>query len=398
MGVRVPRQPAEASRASDCLGGPRGAESSASRREPPIRRSTREPQDHRGLTERVAFGNEAQECTTLELELGCLVWRGDPVLDGSESPQVVNQSIDDLRGCDGMRDDALAGERGQQCRFGVGRSPDGRHSGDPTRPVGRREPRLDGPAEGDDLLDGMPEGRLGTLDHHHPHRRIVPRPVLPGKDVAQLDDDAGNAAHETARTPGVDHVTPGRAKEQGMRRPGLFAMIAFVTLIAAACGGSSAASAAGGAAPGSPDGDEPAAETSQAQEEAGTVQSVTIADTNYNTGSAQVEVSGGRQLAFDGQLLPGLSMTTSGTTLLMYPGGEAGGSVFTISNGPDTGLGFTLQAPDITTGGDATSGCTIELTRNDTSGLAGQFDCRGLLSVSADMPTIDVRGTFSAEP
>lgn len=194
----------------------------------------------------------------------------------------------------------------------------------------------------------------------------------------------------------------GEARPQSGRRllDRLAAAGLLVTLatVAWACGGSASTGTGDGSAP-------QAAESStdvaaQPGEMPNPVaNAVTIADAGYTRGSAHVEVSGGRQLVIDGQLLAGMSMTTEGTTLLMYPAGDgSSGVLFTVSNGADTGLAFTVTGPDVTTGGDGTNGCAIELTKNDASGLAGQFDCRGLDAIALDAPKVDVRGTFTAEP
>lgn len=183
-----------------------------------------------------------------------------------------------------------------------------------------------------------------------------------------------------------------------MRRPGSLALIAIAGLIAAGCGGSSPASPNDGAEPGSTSGvGAPTAASGVGN--GGAVEAVAIADAAYTTGSAHAEVTGGRQLTFDAQLLPGVSMTTEGTTLLMYPADQSGnGALLSISNGSDTGLALTITGTDVSTGGDTTTGCSFELTQNDAAGLAGRFECRGITSIAPDMPTVDVRGSFSAAP
>ncbi len=180
-------------------------------------------------------------------------------------------------------------------------------------------------------------------------------------------------------------------------RPSAFAgLVLGLAAVASACGGT-ASTATDGAAT-EPDAGA-AAQTAEAPAPSAAANAVTIADAAYNTGSAHIEVSGGRQLVLDGQLLPGMSVTAEGTTLLMYPAGDgSSGVLFTVSNGADTGLAFTVTAPEVTTGGDATNGCAIELTKNDASGLAGTFDCRGLDAIALDTPKVDVRGTFTAQP
>lgn len=180
-----------------------------------------------------------------------------------------------------------------------------------------------------------------------------------------------------------------------MHRSGLLLLMPLV-LVIASCGGSSSPSQAAAvpteAAPGQAPGD-----AGGAQAGGGSTQAVTIAEATYTSGLAHVEVSGEKQLALDGQLVAGASMTAAGTTLLLYATGEGeNASVFSISNGADTGLAFTITAPGIVAGGDGTSGCAIELTKNDGSGIEGHFDCSSLTTVGLDQATINVRATFSA--
>ena len=170
----------------------------------------------------------------------------------------------------------------------------------------------------------------------------------------------------------------------------------LVAVLVAACGSS--------ATPGSTT--EPAADqggqTANAPDDApapgGGVVAPSVADAIYMSGTTHIEVSGQRTLTADATLVPGASMTTAGTTLLMYGAGEGQEAiVVSIANGPDTGLAMTINAPQIITAGDGSTGCAFEITRNDDAGLAGSFTCRGISTVGLDMATVDVAGSFSAE-
>ena len=97
----------------------------------------------------------------------------------------------------------------------------------------------------------------------------------------------------------------------------------------------------------------------------------------------------------------GVSVSPGGTTVITYQGGTGNDTVaFAISNNPDTpdaGLTFSLSTTTWVTGGDGTTGCHIELTRNDASGVAGQFTCRGVQVIAGSgVATADVTATFSA--
>ena len=132
---------------------------------------------------------------------------------------------------------------------------------------------------------------------------------------------------------------------------------------------------------------------------------LTIADAAYASGAAHVEVSGGKQLSYDGQLVPGTSITTAGTTVITYQGTVGADVVaFAISaspDNPDAGLSFALTVGSATspwvTGGDRTSGCAIELSKNDATGLEGHFTCAGMQALGTALSTIDVTASFSAE-
>jgi hypothetical protein len=182
------------------------------------------------------------------------------------------------------------------------------------------------------------------------------------------------------------------------------ALVMAVTILVAACGGSSTAPAAldGSGSDATPPEATAAGDNSGAGGgDAGAAgQAIPdVADALYMTGTAHVEVSGQRTLTADAGLVPGASMTTGGTTLLSYSVGEGQDAVLiSISNGPDIGLAVVLIAPSLTTGGDRTTGCAFDVTRNDSSGLAGTFACRGLSTVGLDLATVDIEGSFSAEP
>lgn len=176
-----------------------------------------------------------------------------------------------------------------------------------------------------------------------------------------------------------------------------------IGLVAAAalwgCGGGSSASSAPAGAAAATDAAAGVPADATATQAGGPVQAVTIVEAVYATGAAHVEVSGGKQLTLDGQLVAGASMTVEGGTLLLYSAGEGeSASVFAISNGGDSGIGFTLTAPGVVSGGDASTGCAINLTKNDASGVEGNFDCQGQTTVGLDQATIGVRATFSAAP
>ena len=190
-----------------------------------------------------------------------------------------------------------------------------------------------------------------------------------------------------------------------MRRVSGIATVALAALLAS-CGGSSSPTTQAGdvatpAATNAATGDTGNNTEPTEAPAAGNAAPVKIADANYSSGMAHVEITGGQKLTFDGQLVIGVSFTNTGTTVITYQGGAGNDTVaFAISSNPDTpdaGLTFSLSTTTWVTGGDRTSGCVIDLTRNDASGLEGQFTCRGMQAIAGSgVSTVDVTATFSA--
>ena len=106
-----------------------------------------------------------------------------------------------------------------------------------------------------------------------------------------------------------------------MRRPGPITTIALIAVIAASCGGSSSPAPPGESSP-APADDGTTASTPVGGDNPAGIVLAEIADASYTSGSAQVEVTGGRTLSADATLVGGVSMSTGGTTLLMYGAGE----------------------------------------------------------------------------
>ncbi len=181
-----------------------------------------------------------------------------------------------------------------------------------------------------------------------------------------------------------------------MSRPAVVLLIVAIAALSSGCGGSSTAPTEDStAATTALDGDTGAVEVPVDAAPAGEVP--VIEEATYASGSAHVEVSGGKSATFDADLLGGgLSITAAGTTLLMYPSTSGDGQLFSIASAPDVGLAFTLTAEGIVTAGDRDNGCVIELSKNDSTGLAGQFDCHDLQTVGGDFSKVNVRATFSA--
>jgi hypothetical protein len=215
--------------------------------------------------------------------------------------------------------------------------------------------------------------------------------------VAQLDDDGGppGADSWTAAQRYAMRLQAKRIGEVVMRNLRSVAIFTLAAVLAAGCGSSSTANPTVDS--GATAVDEPTVDANQPAGGGGGDVPV-IADGSYTSGTSHVEVSGGKDLTADAALAVGASQTIEGTTLLLYQGGEGdNGIVFSVANASPDGPGITLTTAVVITGGDRNSGCTIEFTRNDGSGLAGTFDCVDLQGVGGYLGTVDVKGSFSAE-
>jgi hypothetical protein len=168
-----------------------------------------------------------------------------------------------------------------------------------------------------------------------------------------------------------------------------------------ACGSGNPASTAGPAASdgqgaaGGPD-----ASVEAAPAPAANAELPEIVPATYQSGTAAIEVSGGRQLSAEAVLVPGASMAFDGTMLAIYSFGEGQeAGTFSVSVNLDTGPAVTLQAPNIITGGDAATGCAIEFTKSDATGVAGTFRCTNIDSLSSlEVTKVDLSGSFAAAP
>jgi len=172
----------------------------------------------------------------------------------------------------------------------------------------------------------------------------------------------------------------------------------LATILVAACGSPTTPGSTVGTAPdqggqtANPPVDTPSAG------DAGGLVATDIEDATYTGGAIHVEVTGGKTLTADATLVQGASMTVEGTTLLMYLAGEGQDAVtVSVSNAPDIGLAMTISSAAVITGGDGSTGCAFDITRNDNSGLGGTFRCSGITALVFDMATVDARGTFSAD-
>jgi hypothetical protein len=127
------------------------------------------------------------------------------------------------------------------------------------------------------------------------------------------------------------------------------------------------------------------------------VSGLDFADATYTGGSAHVEFSGDQDASADFDVATGY--TGSGLTFLTYAD-ATGAQQMTVSIG-QTGLesGMAVTIDGVTTGGDFDTQCSIEITENSGSEVAGQITCENLDAVTqTGILKVSVTATFSATP
>lgn len=118
-------------------------------------------------------------------------------------------------------------------------------------------------------------------------------------------------------------------------------------------------------------------------------------------GSATYEISGEYSASGELPFIPlGLSLFVDGGWLAYF--GETGGdTIIQISTNPD-GLIASFVSPQVSVSGTVDNGCDFNITKNDSGGLAGSFECRGVQAITGGTtPTliqVDFRGDFEGHP
>jgi hypothetical protein len=182
-----------------------------------------------------------------------------------------------------------------------------------------------------------------------------------------------------------------------LRSSALLAVALVLLPVVAGCGG--AASPGTSASAGTGTGATQAA-ASQPAGGGGTVVNPPIVDATYTTGKWHVEITGEVTATLDNPLQGAFNVTDAGTTILNYQDattGDGGGIVLSAAVN-----GVNVSSKAISSGGSNVDAnvCAVVVTRSDATGLAGTFDCKGLVSVVAGASprnvTVDMRGTFEA--
>jgi hypothetical protein len=189
------------------------------------------------------------------------------------------------------------------------------------------------------------------------------------------------------------------------RRPRLLIALIPATILAVACGGSASPAAnapltAGGSPAASTGGGAP---TQPAGGGGGANAGIpTIADGAYKSGTAHVEVSGGRTDTFDGSAAGGI--TSGGNTILVFSSTDNQKVVQISFLAPgQTGAGGVSVSTNVggsvfSTGGGWGSECQIKVTRNNASGVSGEFTCQDAPGIAGVVGgKFNIKGTFAVE-
>ena len=121
-----------------------------------------------------------------------------------------------------------------------------------------------------------------------------------------------------------------------------------------------------------------------------------VLDADYTQGSAHVEVSGDADVTEDYSAGGGFS--TDGVTSLSFTNDNG---LLGIAVDPGSTGGISFSSGDFASGGAFPDQCSIDITQNDESELAGTFECDGAPAVegsSTDVFVVDIEGTFSVSP
>ena len=114
-------------------------------------------------------------------------------------------------------------------------------------------------------------------------------------------------------------------------------------------------------------------------------------------GSFTYDLSGGYTASGELPFVPEASrFSNGGWSATFSKGGDTIVAINSIPGSEIVNYGDPQVA--VPAGGDD---CTIDITQNDSSGLVGTFDCRGLSAVksqTAEAITVDFSGAFEAHP
>jgi hypothetical protein len=182
------------------------------------------------------------------------------------------------------------------------------------------------------------------------------------------------------------------------------ALVMLVSLSVAACGGAggSAAPSQGGGASSEPS---QAAEPSEGGGSSSEPQPSTggggggdlpeVGDITLQDGTLLVRVSGGASVAVE---IPGSGFVMGGNVMLTGVADDGTANAQIVWSPSEGAGGLSFSKGDFATAADLVEQCSITLTKNDPTGLAGIVECKGIEAVTnggLSVVTIDLRIEFA---
>ena len=119
-----------------------------------------------------------------------------------------------------------------------------------------------------------------------------------------------------------------------------------------------------------------------------------IEDGTYTSAKVHVEMSGDRSATNDAT---GNGFAGSGVAVLTFAD-SANSSLITIGLSTVEAVGIAVQIGTVATAVNWGGGCTATITRQDATGLSGEFTCQDVDGVDGVQALkLSLKGTFSAE-
>ena len=119
-----------------------------------------------------------------------------------------------------------------------------------------------------------------------------------------------------------------------------------------------------------------------------------VEDGNFPSAKAHIEITGDRTATVDAT---GNGFAGGGVAVLTFID-SANSSLTTIGLSTVDEVGLAVQIGTVATAVNWGQGCTATITRQDATGISGEFTCQDVPGIdTADALTLSLKGTFSAE-
>jgi hypothetical protein len=121
-----------------------------------------------------------------------------------------------------------------------------------------------------------------------------------------------------------------------------------------------------------------------------------VADGSFKTGTAHIEISGGRSDTFDLRSAGGFA--ASGSASIVFTDSQRTFNL-TFTGGGEAAGAIVIATSAYTIGAELGKECQIKVTRNDANGLSGELTCKDATGIAlpATPLAVNIKGTFSAD-